>query len=95
MLKNAKISKQIESKEAMNNNFCVEKNQSNHSPGLFQMAVARDAAGQPGHESGRVDQILSRVGSGRVSKFQNCHGSGRVTGQPKIFNGSDGSSKNL
>ena len=32
-------------------------------------AIIRDAAGRPGHGSGRVNQFLLRAGSGRVSKF--------------------------
>ena len=41
----------------------------------------RDAAGQPGHGSGRVDQILSRVGSGqqisKLSRVGSGHGSAK------------------
>ena len=44
---------------------------------LFRITI-RDAAGRPGHGSGRVNQFLLRAGSGRVSKFWNFHGSGRV-----------------
>ena len=52
----------------------------------------RDAAGRPGHGSGRVNQFLLRAGSGRVSKFWNFHGSGRVGSKiSKISTGRVGS----
>ena len=57
--------------------------------------LCRDAAGQPGHGSGRVRQIFHGPGRVGSAKFWNFHGSGRVTGQTKIFNGSDGSRKNV